>query len=81
MVKSEEEAGLGLGPAAGWGGVEGESGFYYLCNCFIINSDYWPQIFTRNQSVIGFYGAVKSILAGPGVVSLAVYSTVLSILP
>lgn len=80
MVKSEEEAGLGLGPAAGWGGVEGESGFYYLCNCFIINSDYWPQIFTRNQSVIGFYGAVKSILAGPGVVSLAVYSTVLSIL-
>lgn len=79
MDKSEEEAGLGLGLG---GGVEGEGSFYYLCDCFqnIINSDYWPQIFTRNQRVIGFYGAVKRVLACSGVVSLAVYS-VLSILP
>lgn len=79
MDKSEEEAGLGLGLG---GGVEGEGSFYYLCDCFqnIIISDYWPQIFTRNQRVIGFYGAVKRVLARSEVVSLAVYS-VLSILP
>ena len=77
MDKSEEEAGLGLGLG---GGVEGEASFYYLCNCFQnINSDYWPQIFTLTQRVIGFYGAVKRVLACSGVVSL-VYS-VLSILP
>lgn len=34
-----------------------------------------------NQRVIGFYRAVKSIRAGPGVVSPPIVSNVLSILP
>lgn len=77
------------GRAWAWGWEEGlveegqERDFYYLWNCFrnIISSDYWLQIFIRNQRVIGFYSAVKNILAGPGFVSPPIYSTVLSILP
>lgn len=42
----------------------------------IIGHKFSPEI-----RVIGFYGAVKSVFAGSGVVSPAVYSTVLSILP